>query len=327
MKIAGKWLIVLSLLVALFLPTNVAYAQGPSDGQVIFGGTFTLQSGDTLEGDLVIIGGAATIEEGALVTGSIAVVGGTLTVDGEIGEDVVVVGGLAALNETAVVHGQLVTVGGSVERAEGALVEGGVVSNVPGPTVNLPGLPGGVPQRFPLRAIGMAQVVSPWLKIFNDLLTTVGMAALAMLVMLFLQPQVERVAETIVSQPLTAGGIGLLTGLVLPILIVLMAVTIILLPVALLIAFIVPLVGVFGLIALGHEIGKRFTAMLQREWHPALSTGLGTLFLFLAFTVIGLIPCAGTLANILIILTAFGGVLVTLLASRRVTPPSPGEAS
>ncbi len=323
MKTAGKWLVPLFLLIALLTPTGTAHAKGFSDGQVIFGGTYTLQSGDTLEGDLVIIGGVAKIEEGALVNGDIALVGGALTVDGEVDGDVVLVGGLATLNETALVHGQLVTVGGSVERAEGARVEGGVIRNIPGPSISIRRLPGAFPRRTPPgNLINLSVPISPWLKVFNDLMTTVGMAALAMLVTLFLQPQVERVAETIVSQPLAAGGIGVLTALALPALVLLMVVTIILLPVAALIAFLVPLVVIFGLIALGHEVGKRFAKMIRQEWPPALTAGLGTILLLIALAVVNLVPCAGVLANALIILTAFGGVIMALLSTRRTFRPA-----
>ena len=66
-KIAA--LVLLALLV--FLPAQPAAAKGTSfDGQVIFGQSYTLKSGDTLSGDLVVFGGAALIEEGATAQGN-----------------------------------------------------------------------------------------------------------------------------------------------------------------------------------------------------------------------------------------------------------------
>ena len=61
-------LFTLALLLALILlPTSAVYARGNSggllDGRVIFGDNFTLESGDTLNGDLVVFGGNVTVEE------------------------------------------------------------------------------------------------------------------------------------------------------------------------------------------------------------------------------------------------------------------------
>ena len=78
MKPVTKLLSVLALLALLLIPVSPAFALelGPYDGgPVIFGGNYTLKSGDTLNGDLVVFGGNVTIEEDALVEGSIVVPG------------------------------------------------------------------------------------------------------------------------------------------------------------------------------------------------------------------------------------------------------------
>jgi hypothetical protein len=57
---------ILLLAVMVFVPFQSAAASGPVfDGQVIFGQSYTLRTGETLNGDLVVFGGSATIEEDA----------------------------------------------------------------------------------------------------------------------------------------------------------------------------------------------------------------------------------------------------------------------
>ena len=65
MKNKIRYMSLLLLLALLLVPTSSVYAQGPGNGngRVIFGSNFTLESGDTFDGDLVLFGGNVTIEE------------------------------------------------------------------------------------------------------------------------------------------------------------------------------------------------------------------------------------------------------------------------
>ena len=117
------------LLVALFalLPLQqAASASGTFDGQVIFGQSFTLKSGETMNGNLLVFGGSATIEEGATVNGSTVLFGGNLTVNGSVNGDVAVTGGTVTLGPAAHITGNLTTVAASLERADGSKVDGQV---------------------------------------------------------------------------------------------------------------------------------------------------------------------------------------------------------
>src|SRR6266498_713192 len=143
-------LFTLFILVALLLvPTTSAYAQGPNPdggGRVIFGSDYTVESGDTFDGDLVVFGGNVTIEEDANLNGNLVVIGGTVKSNGETKGDVVVVGGQVSLEKAAVVTGDLVTIGGQLDRAEGAKIEGQVVNNA-APNITLPN--GRIPPTVP----------------------------------------------------------------------------------------------------------------------------------------------------------------------------------
>ena len=145
------------------------------------------------------------------------------------------------------------------------------------------------------------------------------LAALAMLVVTFLQPQMERVSQAIVSQPVMAGGMGLLAMLGGPIALVVVAVvlaiTIILIPVAVLVVFLgglaLALAWLFGVIALGHEVGERFTRSVNQSWAPVLTTGFGTFLVMLVSGALGQLPCVGWLLSLLIAVVAVGAVVMT----------------
>jgi len=78
-----KLLYVIPILILLLLPIMQVHAfTGNLDGRVIFGQSFTLKSGEVLDGDLVVFGGEATIEENASVKGNVVIIGGSLVMDG-----------------------------------------------------------------------------------------------------------------------------------------------------------------------------------------------------------------------------------------------------
>jgi hypothetical protein len=328
------------LLALLFLPTSNAYAQGPGGDVIRFGENYTLESGETLNGSLVIIGGNANIKKDASVTkdvvliggnltidgdtgGTIVIIGGNLTISGKTGRDVVVIGGQVLLTKTAVIPGDVVTMGGQVTKEPGAQVVGNIVNNAPpfdAPN-NVPNIPN-VPNT-PNIEIGF----NPFWKVANVIGRALAVAAIGMLLTLFLQPQLERVADTIVRQPAVTGGFGLLTLILTPIAVIIMVVTLILIPVAAILLFILlPMAWLFGLVALGQEVGERFTKAINQTWAPVLSTGFGTFLLLLVSGFIGLVPCVGWLFPFLAGLVAIGGVVMTWFGTRAVPGAMPPAA-
>ncbi len=314
MRTSHKLLSTLVLLALFLLPAQSVFAKGLLDGQVIFGGNYTLKSGDTLNGDLVVFGGNAVIEESAIVNGSVVIFGGNITVNGDINGDLVLIGGLASLGDKAVISGDLATVGGSVQRAPGARVKGETLNNVPVPSIQIPPRPS-VPNQPSLDVN-----FNPLARIIGVFFRAIAVAALAMLLMLFLEPQLGRVAQAIATQPLITGGVGLLTVIVFPIAVLLLAITIILIPVALLAIILLVLAWLFGMIAIGMEIGLRFTKMINQTWAPVLATGFGTLLVMLVVDGIGMVPCIGWLAAFLVGVIGIGAVLLTMFGTRPYLP-------
>jgi hypothetical protein len=325
-------LAVLSLLMVAAAPLS---AGGPLDGgPVIFGGNYTLASGDTLNGDLVVFGGNVTIESDALVKGSIVVFGGTVSLDGTMTGDLVLIGGTGSLGEKAVIEGDLVTVGGSISRADGSRIEG-EIREEPAIEVPVPAIPEvpSVPEVPVVPAVPSVPekpqiTMNPFGSAFGVIGRAVLIAALAMLLALFLRPYMERVARTVTSQPLVAGGVGLLTVfLFLPALLLMIITIILILGVPLAVLAII-LAWLFGVVSIGMEVGERFTRAINQDWSPVLTAGFGTFLLELVVEGFGLIPCIGWLAPFTLSVLGIGAVVLAFFNSRAnpsiVAAPAPG---
>lgn len=300
-----RFFTLLVLLALMLVPVSPAYAQSGEPGKIIFGDNYTLAAGQTLEGDLVVFGGNVTIEESAALDGNLVVFGGTISSNGNVNGDVVIFGGQIELAEKAVVAGDVVTIGGQVEQAEGARVEGDVLNNIAPDFRNPSGqFPPEIPN-IPDSSVIRFGFFKPLQDLFWVFFWAVALAGFAMLLALFWQPQIERTGKLIFTQPLQIGAIGLLAFIL-----CLFLVLTIIPPIVLAFAWL------FGLIAMGTEVGERFSKSLSQTWSPMQKTGFGTFFLVMVGGLIGFIPCLGTLVQFLLGLLGSGGALMTWFGNR-----------
>ncbi|OGO26848.1 MAG: hypothetical protein A2Z16_16480 [Chloroflexi bacterium RBG_16_54_18] len=312
----------LILMAVLALPSSTALAKGFVDDKIVAGGTYTLKGGEVLDGDLVILGGVVTLEEGSTVTGNVTLLGGTLSIKGTVERDVVGLGGVVSLDSQAVIRGDLTAVAAALNRAEGSLVIGQVITGFEGP-LKLPN-PGWRDLPQPSRIeVANSQFWNGLWYLFGAFLWS----ALAVLVVMFLPNPSNRISQAVFHQPVLAGSIGLLTAIVAPILLILLMVTILLIPVSLLGVLALVAAWVLGRIAIGLEVGRRMGEMSNRDWPAAVAAGIGTFVLSLVVDGISLlIPCIGWLAPALIGVIGVGGVLLTRFGAQPY-PPSNGGAS
>jgi len=330
MKKTLKFLGLLLVMSLLLFPTQTAAASGPNDGPVIFGGSYTLKSGDTVDGDVLVFGGVVLIEDGATVNGDVVVLGGALTVNGQVNGDVALVGGVAKLGEESLIDGSLSLVGATLNRADGAQVNGGVTYSEPGFTLdtppsvpgvlNVPGVPGvpGVPNVPGAPFEWHSNPLWVGLSVFGR---SFAMALLALLVGLFLEEPTRRVGQSIAGQPVIASGLGFLTIILAPAVLIVLAITIILAPVAFLAVLVLLVALLYGWIALGFEVGLRFTKMIKQDWALPLTAAFGTWLLTIISAAIGLIPCVGWLAPFILATVALGGVTMSRFGTRVSLPP------
>ena len=275
---------------------------------LVVGESYTLESGETLNNDLTIVGGNAQLEQDSTVNGDLAVIGGNVNIDGTVTGDVSVLGGYVQLKDHAVINGSLSAVGGTVRRADGAVVEG----------ETNPGLPFRITtMRTPPFQINFDPITGPLMAFFQAL----ALAALAILVHLFAAPQMQRTGLAAISQPIASGGVGLLTIIVAPALLLIMAITIILLPLSLLGFLVLGIAALYGWLSLGLMVGRQLAVWLKQPWSDPINAGVGTLVLSLLSSMLNLIPCLGWLANALVWFIALGTVILTRFGMQAYPAP------
>jgi hypothetical protein len=309
------WIVIaLTILSTLALPV---FAQGGGDGKVVFGGSFTLDSGETLGDDLVVLGGTATLEEDSLVKGTVAVLGGRVSVAGEVDGDLVVIGGQVQLKETARIEGQLVNFGAGVDKASGAVILGGetvgpIEFDIPGPWSS---------QRWsPVGSGGWGDtggrfVLNMMWGVVKDVGRAVLLTIIGLLIILFWEKPTEQVGAVVVAKPLPSLGVGILSILVA------FCVGLILLIAAcsgLLVWLAAMIAWMLGWTAAGLMVGQRVLAAFKVEPTPPLATIVGVALISLIWA----FPCMGALFAFIVGAAGLGAVVLTR-AGTQSYPPTP----
>jgi hypothetical protein len=288
----------------------------------------------TRSGDLVRFGSSVTVGRDELVDGDVVAIAGSADIDGEVTRDVTVIGGSLNLGPDAVVRRDVAVIGGSLSRSPGARIDGKVDDvGVGGPSR----LGSRLRRNFPLRTrfLRGGGLVGTLLRVTLLILSAFLVAALA-------GQFVEAIADRTAAEPLRSGLAGLLAEILfvpmVVVTVVVLAVSIIGIPLLLLVPFaivlaVVPmLVGFTGVAyQIGRSVGNRFG--IQRGRYRLVALGV---LLIVCITLIGRIAALGPLAAIgglaeyLAWTIGIGAVILTWLSTRRrgiPTAPAPGPTS
>lgn len=302
-KILVPGLLLAAIMLAFTLPVYAASLALPHrEGKVILGGNYTLANGQTLDGDLAVLGGNVLLEENTYVNGSVFLAGGNMIVHGTVSGDVIIMGGNINLEKTAIVNGDVNTIGGSLNQTPGSQILGKVITNERPLDLVLP---------HSLATPRYSFNFDPVAKGLGWIFQALALAALAMIVVLLAPNGTNRAALAAAHEPVGTGGVGLLTVLLAPAVVLLLSITIIGIPLALLAVMALVVAVVFGWIALGLELGRRMAHMLNVNWSLPLAAGFGALVLSLVANGIGFIPCVGWLAPFLVSIVGLGAVILT----------------
>lgn len=200
-------------------------------------------------GDRVRVGGSIHIDSDELVDGDVVAVFGAVRIDGTVTGDVVAVGGSVRLGPDALIEGDVTAVGGTIDRAQGARVVGSIDEVAwGGPDIRVRG----------------PQFHAPFLDGIGGLVGTVVwiilLGAFASLAYLLARRPVERMAYRVATSPWKSALVGLVAQIlffpVLVLLVILLAVSIIGIPLLLVIPF--------ALVALGLGVLVGFTAVARQ---------------------------------------------------------------
>jgi cytoskeletal protein CcmA (bactofilin family) len=255
---------------------------------------------------------------------------GNLDIHGRVEGDAHAFGGNVVLHPGAVVEGDVSAIGGTVTRHDGSEVEGSIESFGGGQVGAL--VASEVKKSFK-QASAAAQsereaeaeaVASEERRgpsgggIAGFILRFAALFGLGFLGQLFFPARMKELSAEIKSQPLKSGLTGLLGFVAMVPITVVLAVTLIGIPVAVALWLVVPVVSALGLAVLAGEIGLRVPVLRGRKTQ-AVVLALG-LFILLA---VGSIPGIGQLVMGLATLVAFGAAIRTRLGNPPRGIPEP----
>jgi uncharacterized RDD family membrane protein YckC len=298
---------------------------------VMFGQDVELKAGDAAEA-VVVIGGSAKVH--GKVRQAVVTIGGNSEVDGDVGDAVVAVMGDVHIKSGARIHRDAVAVLGTLSVDPGVKIGGDAVSvgghlnlakgaTVKGSKVNV-----GLPMLFP-----RAGWLSKWVKYcvfeLRPLAPQVGfvwiVAGVFFLLYLFIAvvfPRpVQACVDSLTRRPATTFLMGLLTKILVPIAVLILAITGIGLVVVPFLATALFLAAVVGKVAilewLGMQIGRRLGSGFQR---PLVAFLIGSLLLTLLY----LVPILGLLTYTIFSVWGLGCAVTTLFSrTRREMPEEP----
>lgn len=288
-----------------------------------FGGNIVVREGQTV-GDVEAVGGSVVVH--GTVNGDLAGVAGSVVIYGTVTGDVEMAAGSVVVADSGTVEGAMTVGTGSL------VVDGTVLGDVTAgageialgpdariagdlrydPDASLTGNRGAVEGRIVAdSAIGGGVDVGPTIPgvVFDVWGLVVGLLVGALL--LYGAPEFsDRVTGMAVGDPLRSGGIGLLAVIAAPVVALLLVITIVGIPLALLGAVLFGVVAWIGSLYGRLAIGAWLADSLDRE------SRLATLLLgFLSVFVVGLVPFLGGLVQVVVALLGLGAL--ALVVNRR----------
>ena len=273
-------------------------------------GDVTVAAGERVR-DVVAIRGNVKLEPGAVAREVTAVVGSV-----EIGPGAVVlkhataVGGDLHVAAGARVGRDATSVGGKIVIEPGADVEGSQTA------VPIPGLGGLL--GMALGASGFGAKASPLVRAASALAEFAVLFALGLLALLLFPRRLDGVAASLTATPWKALLAGLLGTVAMPVLTVLLAVTIIGIPLIAVQWLGVMVAGILGVASLALLLGRRLPLKLDRAQAVA-QLAIGTALL----VVVGKIPVLGAMVWVAVWLFVFGAVLRTRFGQTLPVEPLP----
>lgn len=270
------------------------------------------------QGDRVRIFGDVSVQEDEEVTGEVVAVFGSVRVNGEVGREVVAVLGSVDLGPNAVVGGDIVSIGGRVRRSPTAQVRSDITevslsdSNV---HVRLPWFEGSGPWPFFTSFGAIPRLVGTGIRLVLLLLLT-GIAFLVA------RRGVEASAQRVIDSPVKMALVGLLAEiLVAPVLLLtglVLAVSIIGIPLLLLLPFVVVLLLLMALIGFAGTAAAIGNSVQRRLAHdgasPFVSVAIGVLVILSPVLIGRVIALAGWPVTPVAVLLVALGFSVELLA-------------
>lgn len=321
------------LAVAIALLAALAIVPAPALAEERVGGDVIVAEGETIEGDLQVLAGrvvvrgtvtgdlrgaAGSIVVEGTVEGNVEAAAGSIRIDGTVGGDVELGAGSVVIDGT--IGGDASIGADSLTFLDGGRIDGnlrydaGTVTGLTAETV------GGTAERVDdVRGpFGLESVSVPsWLEVLWGFLASL---LLGVLLLGLLPAASAGVTGRVTGRPLGSMGVGLLALIGWPILMALVAITIVGIPIAVLGILLYVLALWIGFVYGAVGLGVWLLGLADREhrW--------GALLLGLALaSLVGLVPILGGIVQFLLLLLGLGALAATLARRLRGRPRERGD--
>lgn len=297
--------------------------------------SYVLAEGDTYRGDLAVAAQTVVFSPGSTVTGNVAVMAlDSVRIAGKIEGQVSILSptGEVKVESGAVIRGTLTVCARNLVIFDRQAIGGGLNTGcdqlgafASGSFAAGPGLEARIPA-IPIPFVGRyrGDLVS---QIFQIVLTSCVVAAIAAVLALITPTLLNRMSETAWRRPRTAGTVGILTigvafgltvlyGLFSALTLGLLCAAV---PIIALSWVVLTAALVIGWIAASYPLGRLIFYRLRGEPSPVVAAAGGALLLTLVHGLLEIIPFTGWLAGLLLIVVGsvgLGAVLLTRLGTR-----------
>ncbi len=276
------------------LPPDVDLAHLPD--RETFGGDVHIRPGEVVR-HVTSTGGDVEVE--GTVYGNVTSMGGDIEVrdGGVVHGELVSMGGDVEIRSGGAAYGQMVTMGGEVDIEEGAIVTGARV------TMDPPDAPAAIEAEAGSEHGGFGA----WVKESVESAARHAILFVLGIFLLALAPdRLGALRRTIARAPLRTAATGLMGIVGTVVLTVILAITLIGIPAAIVLAIVAFLGAYVGLVACASVLGAALpTARLKDR--PILQLGAGVAVLF----VVSLVPGIGGLLTVIAALVGYGAVILT----------------
>lgn len=284
-------------------PAPAAARSAEGEDREIFGGSLVLRKDETAH-NVTVTGGSARIEGDA--TGDLVVMGGSATVvrGAHVGGSATVLGGTLHVEDGARVDGDVGVVGGVLKRDPGAVIRGNVIKgSVKGLAAETDKDDG---DRAPRADAAKPNAVVRALHDFGRRVTRYALLfVLGCVFLSLLARPMERVRVEAAARPMRAFAVGVVSAIAIPFALLILCITIVGIPVAILLSLLLALSLYGSIAAVLTTLGALVAG--HRTTSPFVHLAVGCAMAL----VVTSLPWIGGLATALLALVALGAVVGT----------------
>jgi hypothetical protein len=305
--------------------------RGVSVGRVIAAGGDVEINGD-IKTSVIAAGGHVKVPEGTKIGGDMLVAGGDLNLAAAIKGDLMAAGGNIDLNGN--IGGNAILRSRFIDIDPATRIAGNLTYSSPEELKLADGIVSGTVTREEWRGnrsfaenFGVRNIVA--IAIVAVIGAIVALFMFAFVALVIFAPVIGRAGKSISEEPLQSFGLGMLLAIMMPFVVIVLVITIIGIPLAVFAGAIFAILFGLGLVTAAYWIGLRLRKWTKGsdEIHSFGGRLIWTLAGLVAFSVVGLVPILGNLAQLLAVLMGLGAIVLCAWSGRDDGLRSNGAAS